>query len=128
MTSAVPLFGAMRGGIVSIGYNLFYATFFLGLALGLWMRKSWGFELLVVGTIVYSLDKILFLLDPVAQKAYLAASGVTAEVGEVIDTSFINEAVILTNLAFIACWWGFVAYMYFRRDYFLRAAGSETLG
>ncbi len=124
LTSNVPLFGAMRGGILAISYNLFYAVLFFGLAAGLYGRKHWGFSLLLAGTVVYTLDKIAFLLDTSARKAYLASSGVTTEVAALIDTSFLDQALLLATLASIACWWGFVVYVYLRRDYFHRRTPS----
>lgn len=122
LTAAVPLLGAMRGGIAGFIHNLFYVVLCFGLAYGLYRRKKWGLPLLVAGTAVDSLDKILFLLDPKAQQAYLASSGVTSQVGELIDTNLLNQAVLLATIISMLCWWGFAAYIYFRRDYFKKAA------
>ena len=118
LTSEVPLFGAMRGGTVAVGYNLFFAILFLGMGFGLIAAKPWGFQLLLTGTVLYTLDKVLFLLDAKARAGYLAASGVTKEVAALIDTSMIDQAYMTATLVSVACWWGFVLYAYLRRSYF----------
>ena len=120
LTADVPLFGAMRGGGVAIAYNLLYVALYCGLAVGLIAGKRWGLTLLWVTTSVYSLDKILFLLDAKTQAAYLSANGVTTEVGGLIDTSFIKHAIILATLGSLVCWWSFLVYAYLRRDYLAR--------
>jgi hypothetical protein len=120
--SDVPLFGAMRGGAVAIAYNLLFAALYLGMGVGLITARTWGFQLFLVGTVVYSLDKVLFLLDAGAQKAYLSANGVTADVAAMIDTSLLDLAVVLTTLACLIGWLGFAVYvyLYLRRGYFRR--------
>jgi hypothetical protein len=122
ITSSVPLFGAMRGGAVAIGYNLVFAGLYLALAVGLIAAKPWGFRLFLIGTVVYSLDKVLFLLDTGAREAYMTASGVTKEVATLFDASFLDQVTVLTTVAFLVSWWGFAAYVYLRRDYFAQSA------
>ena len=118
VTSDVPLFGAMRGGITAFCYNLVFAALFLGIGAGLILGKVWGYRLLMAGTALYSLDKCLFLLDKNARDAYLAASGVTEQVKTLVDTNMLDQLIVITSLASVACWWGFAFYIYWRRAYF----------
>ncbi len=118
MTSDVPLFGAVRSGGIALCFNLFYAMLFLGMGLGLILGRSWGYRLFMAGTVVYSLEKLAFLLDKDTRDAYLTASGVTEEVRSFVDMSMFDEAILLTTVATLLCWWGFAVYIYLRRDYF----------
>ncbi len=118
LTSDVPLFGAMRSGGVALGYNLFYAILFLSVGLGLIIGRMWGYRLFLAGTVIYSLDGLAFLLNKNTRDAYLAASGVTREVGSLVDMSMFDQGVFLGSLVSLLCWWGFAVYIYWRRDYF----------
>ena len=108
----------MRGGGIALCYNLFFAMLFLGMGLGLIMGRSWGYRLFLAGTVVYSLDRLLFLLDKDTRDVYLTASGVSKEVSSLIDTSVFDQWIFLATVATLLCWWGFALYMYLRRDYF----------
>lgn len=119
--------GAMRGGGVALCYNLFFALLFLGMGLGLMIGRSWGFRLFMVGTVAYSLDKIMFLLSRDTRDAYLKASGVSQNVGSLLDVSMFDQGVFLTTFVLLLSWWGFAFYIYFRRDYF-RKSSSPTRG
>jgi hypothetical protein len=118
ITSDVPIFGAMRGGIVAVAHNAFFAALYAWMAVGLITARPWGYHALMAGTFLYSVDKLLFLFDADARKAYLATHGVTNEVAKLIDVSALDSAIVLAILACVACWWGFAVYVYFRRDYF----------
>ena len=118
MTSDVPLFGAVRSGGIALCYNLFYAMLFLGMGLGLIIGRSWGYRLFLVGTIVYSLDRLSFLLSKDTRDAYLTASGVTQEVRSFIDMGMFDEGIFLATVLTLLCWWGFAFYIYLRRVYF----------
>ncbi len=117
-TSDVPLFGAMRSGGIALCYNLFYVMLFLGMGLGLIIGQSWGYRLFLAGTVVYSLDRLSFLLDKDTRDAYLTASGVSQEVRSLIDMSMFDQGIFLATVATLVCWWGFAFYIYLRRDYF----------
>ena len=118
VTSDVPLFGAMRSGAIALCYNLFFAMLFLGMGLGLIIGRSWGYQLFLAGTAVYSLDRLLFLLDKDTRNASLAASGVTKEMSSLIDISMFDQGIFLATVLTLLCWWGFAFYLYLRRDYF----------
>lgn len=118
ITSDVPLFGAMRSGGFAVCYNLFFAILFGGMGLGLNLGRPWGYRLFMAGTLVYSLERLVFLLDKNTRDVYLTASGVTQDVRSLIDVSVFDEGIFLTTAATLLCWWGFAFYIYLRRDYF----------
>ena len=115
ISSAVPLFGAVRGAVVSVVYHLLYTGLFLGMGIGLWSGKPWGFRLMSAGTVFYTLDKILSLLYGRAAMSSLAEyEALLGPGGQDTITLVTNLSVGLT----LACWWGFMLYLYFNRDYF----------
>jgi hypothetical protein len=118
LTSDVPLFGAMRSGGFALCYNLFFTLLFLGMGLGLIIGPSWGYRLFLAGTVVYSLDRLLFVLNKYTRDAYLTASGVTQEVKSLVDMSMFDQGILLATVGTLLCWWGFAFYIYLRRDYF----------
>ncbi len=118
VSSDVPFWGAMRGGFVALCYNGFFAALFLSIGVGLILRKPWGYDLIVAGTILYCVDRLLFVLDGSTRAAYLAASGLTKQVATLIDTSMFDQFLILSTLTTVACWCGFAFYVHMRRDYF----------
>ncbi len=126
LTSDVPLFGAMRGGVTAIGYNLLFVALFLGMGYGLIQGRRWGYRALLGGTGVYTLAKLLWLLDKPARDAESKAGGVMQQLGELTDANMLDEATlsliqqvpILVAVGSVVCWWGFAFYIYLRRDYF----------
>jgi len=123
-TSEVPLFGAMRGGLVALSYNVGFAALFLAIGIGLITGKPWGYGLVMSGTALYSVDKILLMLDKPAQEAYLTASGTMQSLAPLVGVPEADlravggQAIAVTCLISLACWWGFALYIYLRRDYF----------
>ena len=105
---------------MALCYNLLFAALFLGMGIGLIVGRSWGYQLILAGTALYSIDRILFVLDGDTRNAYLAASGVTEKVKDLIDPAMLDQMLIFTTLTTLACWWGFAFYIYLRRDYFHR--------
>ncbi|MBI1825139.1 MAG: hypothetical protein HY287_14355 [Planctomycetes bacterium] len=90
----------------------------MSIGLGLIIGRTWGYQLLFAGTIVYSLDQLAMLLNKSTRNAYLAASGSTSEMGSYLDMKMLDQGVFLSSLVSILCWWGFAFYIYWRRDYF----------
>jgi hypothetical protein len=123
-TSAVPLFGAMRGGWVALCYNLGFAALFLGMGIGLLTAKDWGYRLILYGTVVYSVDRVLLLLDKPAREASLTAGSSLQSLAPLFGveasdlTGLLGQARIILYLTSLGCWWGFAFYIYLRRDYF----------
>jgi hypothetical protein len=118
MTSAVPLFGAMRDGAIAVCYNLFFAAVFIGMGLGLILGRPWGREVILAGTAVYTIDRFLFLLDKGARSAYLGSGGLSNQLAGMSDMKMLDMGVVLAVAISLLCWWGFAVYVQVRRDYF----------
>lgn len=121
LTSDVALFGAVRGGMIAILYHAFYVSLFIALGVGLITAKRWGYRMLFAGTIFYTLDRLLYVLDRKTMEEHLMRQ--LQDYREVLDWIDIDSMVrmtVLTTLLFICCWWGFALYIYTRRAYFLR--------
>ncbi len=119
VTSPVPLFGAVRGGAVAIVFHLVYVAIFVVMGIGLVVPKPWGARAVIGGTVIYTVDKIIYLLDSKARDADLAESirGAGGALGFVPKTSIL-EIMTLTTVTVVLCWWGFAAYVYLKRAYF----------
>lgn len=120
ITSSIPLFGAIRSGTLAISYHLLFMALYLTIGIGLLVPKQWCYKATFVGAIFSTLDKVLFLLDRKSIDIYLFQQ-LGESYNSIIQTigmSTIYQVVILATLMFIASWWGFVLYLYIRRDYF----------
>jgi hypothetical protein len=75
------------------------------------------------GTVFYTLDRILYLLDEQAREAEAtsALGGYGALLG-VGDKSSVTQIMVLATVLTLACWWGFLLYLYFKRAYFESSA------
>jgi len=127
LTSKVPFLGAVRGGAPAILYHLFYSALFLTMGIGLWKAASWGYRAVLAGTLLYTLDKILFLLDrKTIEASLLQIIGKYEEIFEAVDMGYFVGILRITTLTIILCWLGFALYTHFRRDYFLRGNSPEA--
>ncbi len=119
VTSKVALWGALRGGVVAVIWHLIYFWLFLGLGVGLWRAKPWGYKLVFVGTLFYTLDKVSTLFHTDFMKTWLMQQFSRYEdIWQFIDIGAVLQIFTLLMLLFVACWWGFAVYTYLRRDYF----------
>ena len=130
LTSEIPLFGAVRGGVVAVMYHLGYVVLFLALGIGLWTLRRWGYQLVFAGTLYYTLDKVLYLLGRQAREAHLIEQLTKyGDVLDLVDKGFILQMMNLTTLLFLACWWGFALYIYTQREHFrpgaVRSSGHQ---
>ena len=115
ITSTVPLFGNEFSGFIAYVYHLLYIGLFSAMGLGLWSAKPWGFQVMFAGTLTYTVDKLLYIMYG------QASSGIISQYGELMGmggTNTINYAIGLSTVATLMSWWGFVIYLYFKRDYF----------
>ncbi|MHC4672394.1 MAG: hypothetical protein ACYTF1_01845 [Planctomycetota bacterium] len=85
------------------------------------MPKKLGRQMMLIATIIYTVDKLLFISNKATKDAYLAASGVTQEIAELVDVSIFHLFIIITGLTVVACWRAFVWYLYMRNEYFQQA-------
>ena len=121
LSSEVPLFGAVRAGMVAVTYHLLYVALFAVMGMGLLIGRYWGYKAVFAGTLVYTLDKVLLLLDRRAMEAYLTGQlKGNLEVLDFVDQDSLLQLMVAFSLLLIACWWGFALYVYLRRDYFRR--------
>ncbi len=119
--SPVVLFGAEHSGIVAVIYHLLYIGIYGGMGLGLWTAKPWGFQMMFSGTLIYSVDRLLFIMYGQASSSLLSDYGELMGAG---GEDLVAQASILTVVATLLAWWGFVAYVYFKRDYFQKATNN----
>ena len=115
----VPLFGDIRGGMIAATYHLIYVVLFFPLGYGLYRARSWAYTLVFVATALYTLDRLVYVLDRKALEIYLVTLlnkyGVAVGIPE---TGFILKVILLATVLIVACWWGFAGYTYLRREYF----------
>ncbi len=115
IVSPVALFGADRSGIIAVVYHLLYIGIYSGMGLGLWTAKPWGLQMMFSGTLIYSVDRLLFLMYGQATSSLLSDYGELMGAG---GQELVAQASALTVVATLLAWWGFVAYVYLKRDYF----------
>jgi len=119
INSRVPLFGNIQGGMIAATYHLIYAVLFFPLGYGLYRARSWAYTLVFVATALYTLDRLVYVLDRKALEIYLVTLlnkyGVAIGIPE---TGFILKVILLATVLIVACWWGFAGYTYLRREYF----------
>jgi len=119
LNSRVPLFGNVQAGIIAATYHLIYAVLFSWLGFGLYKARPWAYRLVLAATGLYTLDRMVYILDRRALEAYMAALlgkyGVTVGI---LETGLILKVVLLATVLTVACWWCFAWYVYLRRQYF----------
>lgn len=125
VTSEVPLFGAIQGGIAAAVYHVVYAALFLALGWGLWNATQWGYRLVFITAAIYTLDKLQLVLSRQAMESFLEIqlAGIESQMqAQGLDQALIVQAVVLMAVMVVLGWWGFALYTYWRRDYFRRDA------
>ncbi len=119
VTSEIPLFGGVRGGVAAVSYHLIYLALFAAIGFGLWQAKGWGPKAVLAGTLFYTLDKARYILDVKTQEAYLLMQlEGRQDILELIDMGSLRQLLVLAAATFIICWWGFAIYTFIRREYF----------
>ena len=117
-TSPVPLFGALRSGIIAALYNGVLGALLMAMGYALAARKAWALKATAAASVGYTLDKLLFIFDGQARAASLGDSS------QLLDTlgagmgGMVEQVAVLASLAFLAGWWGLVFYVYFKRGNF----------
>jgi len=126
INSRIPLFGNIQGGMIAATYHLIYIVLFSWLGFGLYRARSWAYTLVFVATALYTLDRLVYVLDRKALEIYLVTLldkyGVTVGIPE---TGFFLKVILLATVLIVACWWGFAGYTYLRRDYFHQPATNN---
>ncbi len=121
ITAEEPLFGEIRSGL-SVGiYHVFYAALFAALGVGLWRARKWGYTLVFVTAALYALDKLQFFMNQETMERFIKqqmSGNESALQAQGIESMLIMQAMALTSVVIVFCWWGFALYTYWRRDYF----------
>jgi len=119
INSRVPLFGNVQGGIIAATYHLIYGVLFFFLGFGLYKARPWAYTLVFTITGLYTLDRLVYVLDRNALETYLASllEKYSVTVG-IPETELILKIIMLATILIVACWWGFAWYTYRRREYF----------
>ena len=119
LTSGVPLLGAVRHGVVAVSYNAVTSAAFLAMGVALARRRPWALRAVAGASVVYTLDKLLFLLDPGARAAALGEGGPLASslLGRDV-LSRLDELSVVLAVGLLVGWWLFVGWVYLHRDYF----------
>jgi len=118
VTSSVPLFGAMRGGVVAVLYNALMGGAFLAMGVALTRFEPWTLKATAAATAVYSLDKLMLMLDAQGRHAAMAESTELLKLlGPGVETMVDSVTVMMAGL-FLCAWWGFAAFVYLKRGLF----------
>jgi hypothetical protein len=116
LTAPVVLLGAARTGLGAVLYNGTFAALFLAMGAALVWRKPWALKATWVTSLFYTLDKLELVFDPAARALALGDSA--SMLGELLPT--VQQVLVLVGVLFLLGWWGFVFYLYLKRDYFLQ--------
>lgn len=122
-SNPVPLFGAMREGAAAIAYHALFGSIFLLIGVGLWRGTRWSIQALVVGGLLYSADKLLYMTDAGARKAEVLGSlAAQPELEKMIDLGAVDAGVRLVTGVTLIGFWLFVLYVVRRKDRLLGSA------
>lgn len=115
----VPLLGHIVGGVGAMAYHAVYVALFAWLALALWSGNRSGYYALLGTTIVYTIDRLQLLFVGDALTAMIRQElGGNAELMQLVSVDYLLQVLTIAFITIILCWWGFVGYAYYRRDYF----------
>ena len=126
LASPVPLLGGMRSGLAAMGYHLLFTGVFLGMGIGLWTGKSWGYGMVMAGTAAYSVDKAQMLLAPQTFYEFILqqfSSSSTREIFALVPKDLALQVMTAAYLVVVLCWWGFAFYIHRRRPCFEHGVG-----
>lgn len=117
--ATVLLFGALTGGALAVTYHVVYALLFGWLAVGLWRGTRDGFYVLIAAAVVNTVDRLQVVsARDMLETLIRAELAGREELLQAIGMDFLMQSIILMIFVVIACWWGFVAYAWYRRPYF----------
>jgi pheromone shutdown protein TraB len=121
IAAPVPLLGGVRSGVAAMGYHLAFAGVFLGMGVGLWTGKPWGYRAVMSGTALYALDRVQMLLargtfaDFIRQQF---TTPTTREILNLVPRELLLQVMTVSYLFLVLCWLGFALYIHLRRAYF----------
>lgn len=113
------LFGVEVGGTGAAVYHLVYAAPFAWLAAGLWSGWRSAYYTVIATTILYTVDRLqLVIFRDALETSIRRMFAGHEEILAAVNMGDLLQVLNLMIAAFVLCWWGFVAYAHFRRDYF----------
>ena len=116
LTASAPLFGDMRSGPWVVLYHLIYSMFYISAGLALWRAYAWTLKFMVGLASFITLDKVIYLFDDAARTAEMKP--VRDLVGSIADDGVLFQVTLGAVILSLVGMWGFVLYLYFRREYF----------
>lgn len=119
LQSQALLFGNVAGGPVAWAYHIVYAALFAWLGFGLWVGHRSALHVLFAAAVLYTVDRLqlLFVGDALAAQIRQEFAG-NEQLLQVVSVDYLLQVLTFTVMAIVLCWWGFVGYAYYRRDYF----------
>jgi hypothetical protein len=113
------LFGNVVGGVVAWVYHIVYVALFAWLAFGLWVGSRSALYVLFTTAVFYTVDRLQLLLvgDVLASQIRQQLAG-NEQLLQIVSVDYLLQVLTLTVITIVLCWWGFVAYAYYRRAYF----------
>lgn len=141
----VTLFGRVVGGAGAIIYHAVYVALFAWLAYALWVGVRSGYYVLLGTAVLYTVDRLqlLFVGDALPQLVRQQVVQSEAQLQQALEQlrpmfaanelAFVREQIVQNQallqtavqqlltvaiLFILLCWWGFVGYAWYRRDYF----------
>jgi len=128
LTSPVVFAGAVHTGASAVAYHLLFTALYAAMGAGLWTLRHWGYAATLIGVAIYSVDRLWFLIDDAAVKAWVGLQlgdfqgiGDMAGMGgiqDLIDPSQLEGMVKLMTATLLACWLGFAWYVHTKRHLF----------
>lgn len=113
------LFGREVGGPAAFVYHVVYTVLFAWLAYGLWTGNRSGYYALIATSILYTVDRLqlIFVGDLLTTLIRQQLAGEEALL-QAVSVDYLVHVLTITIIVIVLCWWGFVGYAYYRRDYF----------
>lgn len=115
MQSQVALFGSLQTGTSAVLYHLAFVVVYLGMGIGLLAAKPWGYQVIWGSTLFYTIERVLHLLTNKEIASSLSEYGTLLGPDSQTMMSWVTQ---LSAIVSIAAWWGFLLYVYFKRDHF----------
>jgi len=120
----VPFAGAMREGTAAMAYHMVFTAVYVAMGLALIVLRPWGFLVFLSGTVVYVVDRILFLFDSAALHAWIGqqTEGLDGleDIGGLVDPDILVQSSRWAAMAMAACWVVFAIYVIAKRHLFNR--------
>lgn len=123
----IAVFGTLRGGLLAFSYHSVYVALFVALAVAYLKPMWWGYRLTWIATLVVIVDRLLYMFDEGARRAYVASqiegngAYLVDLIGEDSVQSLGDALQAITAMAAgttLLCWLGLAIYVHSRREYF----------